>query len=439
MAESNGEVVFHSGHIFAGDTGTIDYNNKVIKGVSLITGGIEAEGHNLVVDGQTLSELRSCAQQKGRIPCNLDHGSGVSSICGYLTDFRIDGNKLRGDLHLLESHDETPKLLERAEKMPDCFGLSVAFKGPPKGVPIGAGKMAARCEKLLSVDVVTRPAANTGLFSIPEVDNSKKSMAQENAGQPTEPTMADVIAHLNAITQRLDQHDQFNQQLVAELNGEAQGQDEVTLADLYEMDDAQLEALGLTREEVNAAVEEALAGAETEGAEIGETGSESSGEGAEGESAGVGAGVDASPAGATGMKSLEKRLVQLETKDRARTYRMKAQAEEHELDQIEQKALTLAHQRDEAIQFAEQLQSEVDALRVAVRTGTRPVKAGVDNGMRMFSATDNGQLHDFQVRVKQLTESGKSEAEAIRMAQKENPGLHADWIESLQKRRVVTV
>lgn len=453
MAALNGDIRFHQDNIFAGQTGIIDYNAAVIKGVSLITGGIEAEGHNLTVDNQTLSELRTCAQKKGKIPVQLDHGSGISATCGYLTDFRIDGNKLRGDLHLLTSHDETPRLLERAEKMPDCFGLSVAFKGPPKGVPIGGGKMAARCEKLLSVDLVTRPAANDGLFSVPEVDNSKKGMAQENAGVNTggtanPPTLEEVVAQLTQISQRLDQQDQFNQQLVAELSGQGQeqeGEQGLTLADLYEMDDEQLKSIGLTREEVNAAVEEALAEAEAKGGiqddpNAGQQEGEPAmaGQAAAGQGEPAGAAIDVS-APATAMKSLERRLVHLENKDRARTVRMKEEAEENELNEIERKALTLAKQRDDAVELAENLKADNDALRLAVRTGTRPVRAGVDNGLRMFNANGNGQLHEFQVRVKQLMESDKkSEAEAIRFAQKENPGLHADWLESLQKKRVVT-
>ncbi|MEA3210349.1 MAG: hypothetical protein QOE70_3406 [Chthoniobacter sp.] len=51
-----------------------------------------------------------------------------------------------------------PKMLERAERMPECFGMSVKFKGggEKKGL-----KKFARAEKLISVDCLTQPAANT--------------------------------------------------------------------------------------------------------------------------------------------------------------------------------------------------------------------------------------------------------------------------------------
>jgi len=141
----------------------VDENTCTIPGVSLITKG-EAEGHGLLVDDTTLQQVFESAKAAGKIPVKINHGSGLENLCGYLDSFRREENHVRGDWHLLRSHDETAKLLERAQVMPGCFGLSVAFKG--KGVDIGGGKKAARCEELKAVDVVTSPAANVnGLFS----------------------------------------------------------------------------------------------------------------------------------------------------------------------------------------------------------------------------------------------------------------------------------
>ena len=79
----------------------------------------------------------------------------------------LKAKKVRGDWYLLKSHTETPRTLEKAERMPETFGLSVAFKG--KGAGIKGGKKAARCERLLACDCVTQPAANPdGLFSRPD-------------------------------------------------------------------------------------------------------------------------------------------------------------------------------------------------------------------------------------------------------------------------------
>lgn len=434
MSEVN-QIRFHSPDIFAGQTGVIDHDGCVIKGVSVITGNLIAEGHDLHVDDTTLKQLQECAKAKGKIPVTLDHGSGVKDLNGYLTSFRLDGNKLRADWHLLKSHDETVKMMERASVMPECFGLSVAFKGPPKGVPIGGGKMAARCEKLLSVDAVTRPAANAGLFSALEVDSSKKDMAdvnpnpQQAQAQP-EPTLADVVKAVQEIGERLTQHEEFlNTQFPQQENQEP------TLEELNQLDDEALASIGLTRADVEAAIAEVEAeeAQQAEGQQIPEGQQQSNGQTPQGAEA---VGAVAAPAGSVGseLSVLKQQVIQLQAHNKKIELKAKKDAEDIELAEIEKKALTLAHQRDEAIQLAEKYQAENQALRLAVRTGTRPVKAGIDTGIRLFSADDDGQLHQFQVRVKQLVDSGKQEGEAIRFAQKENPGLHADWVKSQGKR-----
>ena len=436
MPKTNGEICFKSDELFTGTTGAIDRQNAVIRGVSVITGGLVAEGHNLQVDDTLLDQIQACAKERGKVPVCLDHGSGVKDLNGYLTGFRRDGNKLRADWHLLKSHDETSKLLERAEIMPGCFGMSTAFR-PPKGnmqgEPLGGGKFAARCEKLMSVDCVTRPAANAGLFSVPEkVDNIEMGMAKEKSQEGTqpepEPTMQDVLAAINQLNERLDQHESFlNEQFPAA---------EPSLQDLVDASDEQLAELGLTRAEVDAAVQEVMAGMEAEQAGEGEPSGETPGVEPAGEPAMAGIAGEAAggTSGAANLASLQKEVIKLKQKDRLRELTAKKNAEEVELNSIEEKVMILAKQRDEAIEFAETLKAKNEALELAVKTGTRPVRAGIDNGMRMFSANDNGEMHEFQVRVKQLTEGGKTEAEALRFAIKENPGLHASWLQTLKNK-----
>lgn len=448
MAENN-EIKFHTDSLFSGDVGTIDSGTCTIRGVSVITGGQEAEGHGLTIDDETLRQLQACAKERGKIPVTLDHGGGIKDVNGYLTGFRLDANpggkpKIRADWHLLEKHPETPTMLEKAEKMPTCFGLSVAFKGPPKGVAIGNGKMAARCEKLLSVDCVTRPAANEGLFSVPPVDKSKRNMAKkevklaEGDGPAPEPTLQQIMEAVQQLNGRLDQHEQ----ILGSMQGEGE-EGQPSLEEIAQMNDEELAQLGLTRAEVDAAVQEVLASMEGEGqGEEGEPGRE--GEGApQGEGAGepamAGAGTGTAAgqtSGAASFKALQDQVVRLESKLKLTELRKKQEAEEIELSAIEEKVLILADQRDQAIKFAEEKEAENAALRLAVRTGTRPVHAGVDNGIRMFGANDNGELHEFQVRVKQLVDGGKTQAEAITFAQKENPSMHADWVQSQRGKRV---
>jgi len=139
----------------------IDTVNRVIRGVSVITAGIIARGHALEVDGITLSQMLACAKTRGQVPVKIDHSSGAGAVCGYLSNFRVEGSKLLADWFLLESHPQTEQILETAQRMPRGIGLSAAFVSPDDAE---AGK--ARCRELVSIDLVTLPAANPdGLFA----------------------------------------------------------------------------------------------------------------------------------------------------------------------------------------------------------------------------------------------------------------------------------
>jgi len=285
----------------------------------------------------------------------------------------------------------------------------------------------------MSVDCVIRPAANAGLFSVPEVDSSQIGMAkekqetQEQVADP-EPTLQDVMAALNQLSERIEQHEQV-------LNENFGGQNEPSLQDLVEASDEDLAQLGLTRAEVDAAVQEVLAGMEGEQAQ-GQGQEQAQGElqPAGGVVAGVAGEAVGGTSGAANFAALKKEVIQLKNKQALKELQAKRDAEEIELKSIEEKVMILASQRDKAIQLAEELTAERDALRLANKTGTRPVRAGVDNGLRLFSANDNGQLHEFQVRLQQLKAGGKTEGEAILLAQKENPALHADWLQTLKNK-----
>lgn len=136
---------------------------NVIEGVSIISIG-EAKGHGLYVDGQTLQEVKDCAESyRGGVKVNLDHGAGIKDIVGFVTNFRIVGDQLLGDLNLLETSPMRDYVMEISSKLPDTFGISIAFSGPVRDVD---GKMFASCTELYSADLVQTPAANsTGLFS----------------------------------------------------------------------------------------------------------------------------------------------------------------------------------------------------------------------------------------------------------------------------------
>lgn len=150
---------------FVASAGQIDEQSGIIRGVSLITEG-PALGHGVMVDAKTLQQVKTAAEAyDGGLKVKLDHNSGAGDIVGFIDNLRIDGPKLLGDLHLLENSPHRAYILEIASKIPDTFGLSIAFSGPSE---IGADKktILQRCSEIYSVDIVSEPAANpTGFFS----------------------------------------------------------------------------------------------------------------------------------------------------------------------------------------------------------------------------------------------------------------------------------
>jgi hypothetical protein len=179
---------------FSDILGRFDKQAGKIYGVSVITEG-QAKGHDLVVDSQTLMEIKNAAEScpDGRLKTKLNHRSGVEAVFGYLENFRVDGPKLVADLKMLKSHKDFEQTFEQIESLPNALGLSVAFVGKEQH---GAdGKKLARCREILSADLVPEPAANpTGMF---EAKNGSEEHAVvdtekiDNMSEPTNPAGAD--------------------------------------------------------------------------------------------------------------------------------------------------------------------------------------------------------------------------------------------------------
>lgn len=179
----------------------------VIEGVSIISIG-EAKGHGLYVDETTLLEVKACAESyKGGVKVNLDHGAGIKDIVGFVNNFRIEGTQLLGDLNLLETSPMHDYVLEISSKLPDTFGISIAFSGPIREED---GMAFASCTELYSADLVQTPAANaTGLFSFTakQVDNSFQQMPEdiatpempEKESGESEVTIVDLAKRMGAL------------------------------------------------------------------------------------------------------------------------------------------------------------------------------------------------------------------------------------------------
>lgn len=152
-------------------------SDYTITGVSVITEG-PALGHGVMIDAATIESVKACAEQyAGGLKVKMNHGEGADSICGILRNFRVDGAQLRADLRLLKSSDDTPKILEMAEMMPESFGLSISFSGQVEEID---GAKFVRCLEIYSCDIVDEPAANpNGLFSKIDKTNQGNPMIIE--------------------------------------------------------------------------------------------------------------------------------------------------------------------------------------------------------------------------------------------------------------------
>lgn len=440
--------------------GKIDPINGVIYGVSVITCGIKARGHDLEVDRTTLTQLKECAEKMGTVPVKWNHRSGADAVAGYLSNFRVDGAKLLGDWHLLKSHDGYGHALELAERMPRNIGLSAAFLGEDETAWEGADKkMLARCSELISVDLVAQPAANpNGLFEakLPgAVDSEEKGQPMaDNKQNPNgaEPSNADVLAAINGLADRINsveagfQSLQENQEALAQGMQEG-GDEELTRDDLLailSLDEAQvqeaLESGELTHEDVQdiISLHEAVASGEIDLGEGESEGYDDAEAGAEaeqaGQYAGAGAGVDFSPSSAdagvaTALNALHGKVTELSS----RFERADRAAEEGEVNEyfsrIEHNFAELTEGNSQLKELSEKLHSENEVLRHALKTGVRPLAFSADGGKAL--RTNGGELHEFQSLVEKHLSTGKSEAEAIRMAHKDNPEAHADYLRTL--------
>ena len=104
----------------------IDEKNGIIRGAVACQAGLEARGHDLKTDRVLLNQLLLSAKAKGdKLPVHLDHRSGAAGCIGTAQAFRLDGDKLRCDLHFFRS----------ARQIPQHHGA--AFQSPRDGRPFG--------------------------------------------------------------------------------------------------------------------------------------------------------------------------------------------------------------------------------------------------------------------------------------------------------------
>lgn len=392
----------------------VDRGNAIIRDVALITGDLIAEGHDLAVDSTTLSQILLSAQKAGKVPVKLNHGSGIENVCGYLENFRLEGNKVKGDWHLLKSHDETEKMLERAERMPTAFGLSVAFKG--KGVDIGGGKKAARCEELKAVDCVASPAANPdGLFSAKEVD-TQKTISMSTQNKTTEFSADDIKAIIEENAQLKAQMQELTEANQGQ-NPEGAITDE-ELAHLATLSPEELAEAGIAMSDV-------IGELSNRGYDVSAlTDGDDAGEG-EGEGAGEGAEANAG-AMANALSALRREVTELKAREKNKEIQFARQAQE-------EAEMVLSAKVDGLIEMNERLSTENEALKATVKRfqsqAPRPALA-----THLFdSKGDNAGEYEGIVTAKyaELKAAGVPElsakSRAVDFAVKNHPAAYAEF------------
>jgi hypothetical protein len=388
----------------------VDTTNAIIRGVSVMTSGLIARGHDLEVDGKTLDQVKTCAESKRQVPVKINHKSGAEAVCGFLTNFHLDGNKLKADWHLLKTHPQKDTILEVAERMPAGVGLSASFLPPEKEEKTQSGKKAARCSELLSVDYVTLPAANPdGMFSA-KVDSTQTATPNAMSFTPEQiESLKSILAEAVApLTEKIDALE-AQQGLLA---------NPPSLEELAEMSDEELAGYGLTAEDVAEAIAEAQSGESDESDESGEVGEvEASGEG-EGEAATAGA---ATAGAATGMSAeVSKQLTEFAAELRA------AKAERDQALQDEQ-IQALATKFDAVVEQNLLLQEQLRTGGKAASHGAGTVSFKSKSGVVVnFGTKEHGE---FETLVIEHLESNPKATKATAFAAviKDAPEAYRDY------------
>ena len=166
-----------------------------LSNVSILTIG-EAKGHNLLIDQKSIEQALEVANSMKRIKVTMGHGAEVSGILGYIDGFRIEGERLMGDLTLFNTN-EAQFVQHLAQVLPEGFGLSLTFSGVPEEI---AGDRFARVTEIYDISVVSTPAANpAGMFSaFTAVDMKKLQMNEASVEVKKEEIAPAVVAEVAA-------------------------------------------------------------------------------------------------------------------------------------------------------------------------------------------------------------------------------------------------
>ncbi|MEI7492953.1 MAG: hypothetical protein WCK92_16250 [Bacteroidota bacterium] len=142
------------------------------------------------IDATTLAQIEKLGNEKENgVKARFGHpnmcSSSFGTYIGRFKNFKVDGDKVYGDLHLDEVCKESPSgnlyayILKMAKNNPDMFGASIAFI-PGEPVITDDEYPATRVEELLATDLVDDPAATNSLFAVDSFSYQATRFLDEN-------------------------------------------------------------------------------------------------------------------------------------------------------------------------------------------------------------------------------------------------------------------
>ena len=142
------------------------------------------------IDAITLAQIEKLGNEKENgIKARFGHpnmcSSSFGTYIGRFKNFKVEGDKVYGDLHLDEVCKESPSgnlyayILKMAKNNPDMFGASIAFI-PGEPVITDDEYPATRIEDLLATDLVDDPAATNSLFAVDSFSYQATRFLDEN-------------------------------------------------------------------------------------------------------------------------------------------------------------------------------------------------------------------------------------------------------------------
>jgi ribosomal protein L12E/L44/L45/RPP1/RPP2 len=155
----------------------VDRESRVIHGVRIL--GRES------INGRVYSDhaMEQVVQKYDGVQVFIDHDQGerkLREFFGTIRNPRLQGQgdeqAVVGDLHYLQSHPLSEQVLEAVERFPRSFGLSHDAEG---SVSHRDGRaIVQEVEVVHSIDIVTRPATNAGIFESQERLMPRKTIKQ---------------------------------------------------------------------------------------------------------------------------------------------------------------------------------------------------------------------------------------------------------------------